>query len=237
MMATVQAGPYWWSVAAGAVLAVGLCWAARRWPGRWAVVPAVLIGLVLLVDAVAVGAELVGSGAWSASTSLPLALCDVAALVAVAACWSRAPLLVELTWFWGMAGTLQAVVTPDLDTGFPHREFFEYVAGHLGIVLAALYLVVGLRIAPRAGAALRVIAITLAYTAFVGVVDALTGANYMFLREPPPGWTLLSVLGPWPWYIPSAAAVGVALVLLLDLPFRAERRPRPILREAPASGA
>ncbi len=34
-------------------------------------------------------------------------------------------------------------------------------------------------------------AITLAYTAFVGLVDACSGANYMFLRRPPGNWTLL----------------------------------------------
>jgi len=67
-------------------------------------------------------------------------------------------------------------------------------------------------------------AITLAYTAFVGVVDALVGANYMFLRRPPGNWTLLRVLGPWPWYIASAAGVALALLVTLDLPFWLGRR-------------
>lgn len=56
-------------------------------------------------------------------------------------------------------GTLQAVITPDLVVAFPHLVFFQYVVGHLGIVLAALYLVIGLGLAPRAGAALRVFGI------------------------------------------------------------------------------
>ena len=44
---------------------------------------------------------------------------------------------VELTYFWGLAGTLQAIVTPDLSAGFPQLEFFMFVVGHLGIVIAA----------------------------------------------------------------------------------------------------
>ena len=154
----------------------------------------------------------------------PLALCDAAVLVAVAACWWQKPLLVELTYFWGLAGTLQAVITPDLNAGFPHLVFFQYLAGHLGIVLAAFYLVVGLRIAPRPGSVITTFAITLTYTALVGLVDVFSGANYMFLRRPPGNWTLLKVLGPWPWYIASAAGVALVLLAVLDFPFWLGRR-------------
>ena len=156
---------------------------ARRRPGRWTVLAARAIGIVLAADAVSFTVSQAVQGTWSASTSLPLALCNMAVLVAVAACWWQIPLLVELTWFWGMAGTLQAVVTPDLAVGFPHLVFFQYVIGHLGIVLAPVYLVAGMRITPRAGSVRRVLTVAAAYTAAVGIVDILTGANYMFLRR------------------------------------------------------
>jgi hypothetical integral membrane protein (TIGR02206 family) len=161
---------------------------------------------------------------WSARVSLPLALCDVALVIAALACWwPRQPLLVELTWFWGLAGTLQAVATPDLTVSFPHLEFWEYVVAHVGIVAAALYLVVGLGYRPRAGSVARVFTITVVYTGFVGLIDALTGADYMFLASRPVTWSLLSVLGPWPWYIVSAAGVALVLLVALDAPFRVAR--------------
>jgi hypothetical integral membrane protein (TIGR02206 family) len=208
-----------------AVLAgVVMCTEARRRPGPWRRWVAGILGLLLVADAVSFVVALVVAGTFSPKTSLPLALCDMAALVAAAACWTRRPVLVELTYFWGLAGTLQAVITPDLNVGFPHLVFFQYMVGHLGIVLAALLLVVGLRLTPRPGAVLRVFAITLGYTAFVGLVDALTGANYMFLRTPPGEWTLLKVLGPWPWYISSAAGVALVLLVALDAPFWRHRR-------------
>jgi hypothetical protein len=53
----------------------------------------------------------------------------------------------------------------------PPLEFFMFVVGHLGIVVAALFLVVGLRLRPRPGSVTRVFAITAAYTAFVGWFD------------------------------------------------------------------
>ncbi len=147
-------------------------------------------------------------------------------VVAAVACWWRAPLLVEVTYFWGLAGTLQGVLTPDLDVGFPHLVFFQYVVGHTGIVLAALFLVVGMGIEPRRGSVLRVWTITVAYSGVVGLVDAVTGANYMFLRRPPGEWTLLRLLGPWPWYLLSAAGVALALFGALYAPFWWARRRR-----------
>ena len=120
----------------------------------------------------AVGLAVVAGVASSARTDLPLALCNVAVLVAAAACWWQVPVLVELTWVRGMAGTLQAVVTPDLSSGYPHLQFFRYLVGPLGIVLAASFLVVGMGIAPRRGAVPRALAITAAYTAAAAVAAA-----------------------------------------------------------------
>ena len=224
MLGLVTPVPYLAAVLIALATGIALCVGARRKPGRWTVVAARLIALALVSDAISfVVSELV-AGTWSPKTDLPFALCDAAVLVAAAACWWRKPRLVELTYFWGLAGTLQAVITPDLNAGFPHLVFFQYLGGHLGIVLAALYLVIGLRIAPRPGSVATTFVITLAYTAFVGLVDALSGANYMFLRRSPGNWTLLKLLGPWPWYIVSAAGVALALLAVLDLPFWFDRR-------------
>jgi hypothetical integral membrane protein (TIGR02206 family) len=227
VLATVSPGAYWTSVAVAAVVCAAACIAARCSPGTWTPWAARGIGLALFADALSYSIGLAVAGTWSAKTSLPLALCDVAVLVAAGACWWRLPLLVELTYFWGLAGTLQAVITPDLSSGFPHLLFFQYVVGHLGIVVAALFLVVGMGIAPRPGAVRRTFAITVGYTAFVGIVDGVTGANYMFLRRPPGEWTLLRLLGPWPWYTVSAAVVALVLFTALDAPFRRRRRAAP----------
>ena len=53
----------------------------------------------------------------------------------------------------------------------------------------------------------------------------------MFLRSPPGNWTVLRLLGPWPWYIPGAAIVAAVLLVVLDSPFRAARQ-RPDARQA-----
>ena len=232
-VAVVSATAYWTSVVVVLGACVGLCVLALRRPGRWTGVVVRIIGLGLAADAVTYTVAELRQGTWSAASSLPLALCNVAVLVAAVACWWPVPVLVELTWFWGMAGTLQGLLTPDLDVGFPHLVFFEYVVGHSGIVVAALFLVVGMRHWPRPGAVWRVLAISVAWTVVVGAADALTGGNYMFLRRRPGEWTLLSVLGPWPWYLVGATAVAFVLFALLYAPFWVARRRRDHRATAP----
>ena len=213
---------YWITVAVGTVIIALLCFAARRRPGPWVTWAGRGIGLTLAADALVFLGTPVVQGGWSVRTSLPLALCDIALIVAVIALWWPGWLLaVELTYYWGLSGTLQAVITPDLSASFPQLQFFQFVVGHVGIVAAALYLVVGLRLEPRRGSALRVLGITTAYALLLAAFDWATGSNYMYLAAPPERTTLLSVLGPWPWYLFGAGAVALVLVMLLELPFRA----------------
>lgn len=217
-------------LAALAVIAVsiaGFIIAARLRPGWWIKV----LALVLVVDEVSWWAYLALGGGMPGERAqpLPLQLCDVAILVAAAALWTRRRLLVEVTYFWGLAGTIQALFTPDLPYHFPSYPYLQYYIAHGGTVAAALILVAGLRIAPRPWSVAWVAAITLAYAAFVFLVDAATGADYMFLRAKPPSPTLLDGLGPWPWYIVSAAGVAIVLFAVLDAPFRLlQRRPEPL---------
>lgn len=220
----VLSATYVVTLLATAGCSAGLIVVGRRWPGKVSRRAEQLLALVLVAVSAAWIVTTTTGAPWSWGSSLPLPLCDLATLVAAAALWWRRSILVELTYFWGLAGTLQALLTPDVQVGFPSLVFVEYVVAHAGIVAAALFLVAGEQVAPRPGSPRRVYAITLAYTAFVGVVDAVTGGDYMFLRHPPAAATMLSVLGPWPWYLVSAAAVAAVLLAVLDAPFWWHRR-------------
>jgi uncharacterized membrane protein YwaF len=41
----------------------------------------------------------------------------------------------------------------------------------------------------------------------------------MFLCRPPEGETIISLLGPWPWYILGIEGVGLVVVFILYIPF------------------
>lgn len=160
---------------------------------------------------------------WGVSYSLPLYICDVGAFIGAAALLTRRPILVEITWYWALAGTLEGIFTPDHPIAFPSYDWFEFYLDHIGVVLVAFWLVVGLGLHPRPRAALRVVAVSAGFIALVGLVDAVTGGDYDYLHAlKPPG--LLGLLGPWPWYVFGATAVGLLSILIVDLPFWPERR-------------
>jgi hypothetical integral membrane protein (TIGR02206 family) len=205
-------------LAALAVLAVtaGLSvWAPRRYPGPWIVPAGRALALVILAGWAGEYVADVVLGTWTIRYSLPLQLTDAVSVVSIFALWTRRRLLVELVYFWSLTASLQALLTPDLAESFPSVYYFTYFTYHIGAVVAACFLVFGCRLYPRPGAVWRVYLATLAFAGIAGVADIITGGNYMYMAEKPAHNSLLSVMGPWPWYI--ASTVVLALVLLLGL--------------------
>lgn len=210
---------------------------ARRHPGRAVVLMS--RGLALAIFAAWVGEYLadVVLGVWSVQYDLPLQLTDVISVTSILALCTRRRLLVELTYYWAFTATLQAVLTPDLAQSFPSVFYFTYFTYHVGAIVAASLLVFGCRLYPRPGAVWRVFAITLGFTAVAGAGDLLTGGNYMYLRDRPVHNSLLSLFGPWPWYIVGGVALGLALLLAADGLARGVRAladPAPAVRDGQA---
>lgn len=211
-------------------------WGARRHPARW--MDAFSIGLAALIFAAWAGeyvADIV-VGTWSVQYALPLQLTDAASLSAIVALLTRRALFVELTYFWTLTATLQAVVTPDLGQAFPSVFYFTYFIYHVGAIVAAAYLVVGCRLYPRPRAACRAWGLTLAWAALAGTGDLITGGNYMYLRAKPVHASLLSVMSPWPWYIVESVGVGLAMLLLVAALTRAFGGVHGSSSTAPGSG-
>ena len=203
-----------------AMVAGGLALWVRRGPERRGRAAAWMVtGITAAAVAVFVARSL-GAGTLSLRVLLPLHLCDLLLILGIAALFTRRPFLAEVVYYWAAAGTLMAVLTPDVRYGFPHARFVVFFGFH-GLVIAMMaVLVLGMRVAPRSGSALRTWLFTNAYAAAVFLVNRAWGTNYMFLSQKPRGSTLLDLLGPWPWYILAASGVALALFLLLELPWR-----------------
>lgn len=204
------------ALAATLAVAASLVAGARRYgeafsrPARHVLAAAILAGFV--TEQVVYAARDI----WSARVNLPLQLTDAVTFVSIAALLKPRPLLVELTFFWAFAATLQALATPDLDETFPDVLYFTYFATHSGAFAAACLLVLGERRVPRPGAAWRAFAVTAAFAILAAIGTIASNGNYMFLRRKPVNGSLLDIMGPWPWYIAAAATLGLALFLGLE---------------------
>ena len=117
-----------------------------------------------------------------------------------------------------------ALLTPNLWEQFPSFATVQFFAAHGLVVTAVLYLVWSRQARPRRGSVGRAMLAVNCFAAFDGAFDAIFKTNYMYLRAKPENMSLLSFLGPWPWYIVSSEAVALGLFLLLYLPFRRGRR-------------
>ena len=211
-------------VAGVLILTAVLTTAARTRPGPWITVVSRVLALGIALTEPSYWVQQIINHSWSVRYDLPLQLSNASELVSAAALWWRTPFLVELTYFWGLGAVLQALATPDFPEHFPDPAYFRFYVAHGGVLLAAVFLTIGLRITPRRGAPLRVFLATIVYTAVVGLADVLTNGNYMYLRQKPAAGSLLNLMGPWPWYIGSGLILAIVFLTILNAPFWLVRR-------------
>lgn len=198
---------------------------ARRTPrGSTTLVYERLLAAVLLLFPFGKLGVQVITGAFDRQSALPLHYCDLAAMAGAAALLTRRQWLCEITYFFGLAGTLQALITPALREDLPDPRFFIFFGGHGAVVIAALYVVLGMRRAPLPGAVGRMMIATTLYAAIVGGLNVLLGTNYGFLADKPPTASVMDHLGPWPWYLGSLWLLALLLYSALYLPFWVRRR-------------
>lgn len=216
--------PHLGALAAAVALAIVLVVALRRRPMLEGPVRLALAAWVLAAGIGFVVVDALAGISWRYIA--PLHLCDLAIFVTAWALLRKNRTAAELTYFWGLAGTLPAMITPDLYETFPHHRFLFYFGQHGGIVVAAIVAAAALGMSPREGGVWRAWLWLNAVALGVGIFDFAFGTNFLYLRAKPPSPTPLDWFGPWPFYILGSEALALVLFAILDLPFRWSRATR-----------
>ena len=155
---------------------------------------------------------------------LPMQLCDWAAVATLVALLGRRAMAFELAYFWGIAGTMQALFTPAANLDDDLFSWCFYVI-HSVIPASVFWLMFEFRMSPRPGAMWKVLAWSEAYLVCAMAANGATGANFGFLAHRPEQKTLLDFFPDPHWlYILCINSVGVLFFLLLDLPWVVWRR-------------
>ncbi|MBK1881301.1 TIGR02206 family membrane protein [Luteolibacter pohnpeiensis] len=210
------------AVAIGGVITTILLLAGKRGGKPRLISTGILAFLCLAAYPLSQAAWMTYPGDKSLETVLPFQLCDLAAITGAFALLSRRHYFATLTYFWGLAGTIQGLLTPAVTVGFPSAPFIMFFVQHFAIVAVALYLPIVEGWRPKVPfwrSPVEVMGCSLIYLVFALIINRLLGTNFGFVNHPPENPSLIDYLGPWPWYLVWMALIAQLAYLLLALPF------------------
>lgn len=196
-----------------------------KW-NRWVKPLSVSLAVVLLGNEIIFISGAIVKGFWHYSWGLPLQICDLAIFAVAYSLFRYTPWVWELAYFWGLGGTLQAVLTPDLKVAFPDYIYFKFFLTHGCILVGVVFLSAGLKRPITFHSVVRVWVVTNLYTAFVALFNWLFNTNYLYLCRKPSQPSILDYFGPWPWYILGLEVVLIASLLIYYLPYYLASRQR-----------
>jgi len=157
---------------------------------------------------------------WTIQTMLPLHVCSILVWLGAWMLIKKSFLIYELVYLLGIAGAIQALLTPDVGIyGFPHYRFFQAFISHGFIIIAALYMTFVEEMRPTWKSTIRVFLITNVYMVAVYFINDAIGSNYLYVNAKPATASLLDLLPAWPTYILYIEAIGLASIFILYLPF------------------
>lgn len=150
----------------------------------------------------------------------PLQLCHWAAAIAALSLTSTRRLYRALAYFWGLALSTQALITPNLREGPALWPFWFFWATHAIAVAVPIYDVLARRFRPTWRDYGVACAAAAAYVAIVLPIDLATGWNYGFVGPSTPGVpSIVDFLGPWPLRLAWIALIAAGAMALLMLPW------------------
>lgn len=153
-----------------------------------------------------------------AQSVIPLHLCYFLNLFLPYMFWKN-----RLDWLdWAypiiMAGCLQALFTPDLSQRFPHYYNVRYWLVHTALVQHVFYAIFVYQFRPTFRGVLKCALAINVYAICLAPVNWLLNTNFLYLREPAAG-SLMTVLGPWPWYLVAIEGLMLVFFTVVYLPF------------------
>lgn len=160
------------------------------------------------------------TGTWTLTYNLPLHICSIMVWASIVMLLTSSYRIYEFAYFIGLAGALQALLTPEAGQyGLWHYRAVQTVLVHGTLVIVPIYMTAKEGFRPTWNSFLRVAIGTNLYMVVVYFINLALGSNYLYIMHKPPTASLLDVLGPWPLYIVFMELLGFSIFLILYLPF------------------
>lgn len=165
-------------------------------------------------------------GRFDAAVNLPVSICNLLALFAPLLFWQPNRRRFEVIYFFVLSGTLQAIITPDPDGGFPSYGFFKYWLVHCGLVVVVVHHLLAFKLYPHAKGILRTFIWMNIYILCLIPINIGLEANYFYMMNKPVNPSLLDFFGPWPIYILVTECLAMIFFAIAYLPIFLTRKQR-----------
>lgn len=150
---------------------------------------------------------------------LPITICGWAAIFASYMVIGKSQTLFDICYFWLLAGSVFALLTPTVltYTGPQHFRYYQFWIEHTLGYVAVFYMIFVHKMRPTIRSMIKayVAMVALAVVAFVSNRMVGQGANYLFLARPEDAPSVLDILPPNFLIRTSVMAVVISLLYVL----------------------
>jgi hypothetical integral membrane protein (TIGR02206 family) len=211
--------PLWWKCILTIVLSIVVL---VRIPLHWKSLKRrnydIFLALILLINILVENLYNYKTGQWTLQQNLPAHLCSITNILCIILLFNYKQWIAEVIFYWGLAGGIYALLTPQFITGTNGYNFFSYFIGHGGLLLVISYIIIHHKFRPRPKSWLWALGYSEIVAIIVWMVDYAVNANYMFLTKKPVVKNPF-LIGEWPYYIIVVQLVALIHFWIFYLPF------------------
>src|SRR5699024_2244765 len=154
----------------------------------------ITVGWLLMISRLSLDIWYISTDQWSVKSSLPLELCSIASIMCAIMLLTKNKSLFEVFYFIALAGAIQAIVTPDLNFGFPQFRYIQFFLDHFLLIAAPLIMISLYNFKITHQSLIKSFMTLNGIAAIVFSINIIFSSNYMFLSHKPNSASLLDFL-------------------------------------------
>ena len=179
-----------------------------------------VIGTLMILLQMSYGINNRYNGIGSIQKDLPLSLCGAAMILSGILMYTYNKKLFSVLYFWSITGVSQALITPNLGHYGPyHFRFYQFTFGHLGVIWVMLFMIWVKAFRVDYEDIYKSLKWLCYFSTGVLGFNILTGANYLYLMEPPAIESLLDIFPKFPWNLPVLLVLALVFFHMAYFPF------------------
>lgn len=152
---------------------------------------------------------------------IPIHMCNLSTIFIGIFLLTEKRLFFEVSFFWGIGGGINALLTPDVPKAFPDPQYILFFFGHGLLIVAIVFACLSLKNRPTLASVKNGIIFSLVTLPVIYLINKIVGppANYWYLGVKPVGESLLDFFPDPPVHIPVLIFLGIIVFSLIYSPY------------------